>query len=131
MNTNAWLELTKSKPHELSEAKLDEFMQLAWTQTAGNMQSGNVYAALLSEKASRENTATVRWSLFLSILAVTFALISVLFSILDWHGDKAWQDAQVKELQILNSYLMKIANSQDKVPNKALQATTKSGAPEL
>ncbi|MCU7844886.1 MAG: hypothetical protein KZQ93_13730 [Candidatus Thiodiazotropha sp. (ex Monitilora ramsayi)] len=130
MSTDTWLELMRSKPHELSNAKLDEFMQLAWQQTAGNMQAGNVYEALLSEKEARQNKTTIRWSLFLSILAVSFALFSLFFSVLDWRGDKTWQSAQMKELQIQSSYLMKIANSQHKAPNKALKSgTPQSGAP--
>ncbi|WP_175498442.1 hypothetical protein [Desulfuromusa kysingii] len=86
-------------------------MQIAWARTVGNVQTGNIYSALLSEKASRQNRTTVRWSLALSILAVTFALFSLLFSALDWHGDKGWQEDQLAELKLQNSYLQMLSKN--------------------
>jgi len=111
MSNDKWLELSKFKPHELSNAKLEEFMQLAWARTVGNVQSGNIYAALLSEKSSRQNRATVCLSLGLSILAVIFALCSLTFSVLDWHGDKTWQEDQLRELRTQSVFLEKLTKN--------------------
>ncbi|MEW8335001.1 MAG: hypothetical protein AB2558_12940 [Candidatus Thiodiazotropha sp.] len=130
MGKNQWQDIVSSKPHELSDAKLEEFMQIAWTKTAGNMQVGNVYAALLSEKEARQNKSMVKRSLGLSILAVIFALFSLVFSVLDWQGDNDWQTSQLNELQNQSSHLMNIVNSLNKSPYKSLKSgTPKSGAP--
>ena len=121
MSEHSWMALSEAKPHELSNQELEKFMHIAWKMTAGNMQTGNIYAALLSEKESRENKATVQRSLFLSMLAVSFALFSLVFSVLDWNGDKAWQDAQLNELKIQNDNLAQLVSEMNEAPNKSVQ----------
>ena len=111
-----WVEIANCKPSSLSEDKLNEYLQVAWAKTAGSMKYGDTYAALLAEKTSRQNKVTVRTSLGLSILAVIFALLSLVFSSMDWHGDKEWQSSQIDELRTQSKYLEQITNNAQQTP---------------
>ena len=111
-----WTEIANCKPSSLTNQKLEEYLQAAWIQTAGNMKYGDTYAALLAEKTSRQNKVTVRISLGLSILAVILALSSLLFSALDWHGDKEWQSLQIAELRAHSKYLKQMAQDAQQSP---------------
>lgn len=108
MSNEKWVELQKRPPSTLSDKELDEFIPFTWSKVAGNMQAQGSYQALVAEKSARQNQKTVRLSLWVSGLAVFFALSSLFFSILDWVGDTDWQKNQLEILSEQNSILQNV-----------------------
>lgn len=55
-------------------------------------------SALISEQAFRQMKKSSKHSFYISIFAISIALVALSFSLLDYFGDKKWQAEQIKAL---------------------------------
>lgn len=108
-----------TKPYDMTDEQLIERYNLAWHKAVGNFQLDTEANLLVTEMNRRQMVKTEKYaqeisrkSLFISGLALTFAALSLIFSLLDWFGDKQWQKDQLFELRALHGELISLKDLQ-------------------
>ncbi|MDC1174204.1 hypothetical protein OAT67_02340 [Bacteriovoracaceae bacterium] len=102
---------------DLSEEEIKSYIKRLIQSGAGNYKDDVVITALIAEENRRSSEQNAKSNSTFSKVAIGIAvsslLITVLFSFLDWQGDKTWQDEQLKELKLININLKLISTKQE------------------
>jgi len=99
------MDIVNCKPHELSDDKLNEYINFCWQSISGGQDYTGTASYLIAEKNSRFSKKSVRLSLKIAFLALFVAGISAVFSFIDWVGDKGWQKDQIQILRDIHKTL--------------------------
>lgn len=91
----------------LPDAELEKLIQEAWHKAVDYNIEAAQTSLLIAELGRRENRKVTRLSLCISALALVVALISAVFSFIDWRGDRSWQEAQIELLRNIGDALKK------------------------
>jgi cell division protein FtsL len=80
-----------------------------WLETNGTSANGSRDIALLAhnELVKRSNNRFSKFSKILTIAVFILSLITVVFAVSDYTGDKEWQRKQIRELELINKNLTK------------------------
>lgn len=75
-----------------------------WLETNGTSANGSRDIALLAhnELVKRSNNRFSKFSKILTIAVFILSLITVIFAVSDYTGDKEWQKNQIRELELIN-----------------------------
>jgi len=83
---------------KLSDKQLNELIRHYYDSLKRSNEYSTIVSIIMSEKSRRQTKKISRISLGVSIIALLFATISLIFTSFNWYGAKSWQDSQLESL---------------------------------
>ncbi|MDC9722037.1 MAG: hypothetical protein PSN34_04595 [Urechidicola sp.] len=98
-----------------------------WLENNGTSANGSRDIALLAhnELVKRSNNRFSKFSKILTIAVFVLSLITVIFAVSDYSGDKEWQKKQITELELINKNLSKKNNEIESLKKELEKANEK------